>query len=382
MTKEFVFVGNPGPNAPEMLETLKTWGLTPKRLLPTDDLPVKISSGQPATVMFGSDVTHLGSLVMALREKPTLTSVPMLASVSKIDSDFLNAAFRCGVDDFILEGAIKQFEVLVATLQKNDSWRAVRAPAGQVILAHGDRIERVRLGRVLKRNGFDTFFTASTEELGKAMDRVAARAVIVSSKLKGQFPLNEIISKAGERSGGDQVPWVMMVSADEADKLRASLPDSPEITLFETGADAEGLTFVMNELLAPPPEGVRKSPRILYGVPVSFVHQGGRVPFYGFTFNINLGGLYIRTLSPLPLQTRIIVTFRPPFGRGHVVATAQVVWCKKLGDTGGAASPPGMGVQFIDMWQADKAGFDVGYNILLGETQDNPMLTLGPGPAT
>ena len=31
------------------------------------------------------------------------------------------------------------------------------------------------------------------------------------------------------------------------------------------------------------------------------------------------------------------------------MAQAQVSWVKHLGDKGGAASPPGMGIQFVDM---------------------------------
>jgi hypothetical protein len=166
---------------------------------------------------------------------------------------------------------------------------------------------------------------------------------------------------------------------DKVKAMNETLQVGTKLRIFEAEADAEGLTFVLNELLAPPPAGVRRSVRILYGAPASFVHEGGDDWIHGFTYNINLGGVYIRTLTPLPLQTKIELSFRPPFGRGQVIAEAQVVWRKKIGDISGAASPPGMGVQFTKMWQADRAGYEAGYQLLLEQT--GAMLTYMSSPS-
>ncbi len=367
MAKQFIFIGDPGLNAPVMLKTLNDAGLTPKRMAPSSGMVADLAADPPAAVMVSGGIDGVPELVTSLREEQALMSVPVLVCVSALDTEYLNEAFRCGVDDYYVDGSPAQFDALVATLLREDSWRAVRAPAGQVILAHDDRLERVKLGRVLKRNGFDTFFAASTAELDAALQRIDARAVIADSELPGDSLvdlLNE--SRAREKK---TTPWIVVTPPEKAEELGAVLLQRAKTDLFEAGADAEGLTFVMNELLAPPPVGIRRSPRILYGTPASFVHSGGKVPFFGFTYNVNVGGLYIRTLTPLPLQTQIEVTFAPPFGRGQVVASAQVVWRKGIGDTGGAAAPPGMGIQFLDLWEADKAGFEAGYLLLLEETK-------------
>jgi hypothetical protein len=201
--------------------------------------------------------------------------------------------------------------------------------------------------------------------------------VIVSHDIPGQ-PVSDMLLDFHSR-GEDIPPFVLVTKPEAIDAVRRKLPEDIKIKYFETGTDPEGITFVLNELLAPPPAGARRSARVLWGTPVSFMHAGGQNKMGGFTFNINMGGIYIRTLASLPLQSKIEVTFRPPFGRGQVFAEAQVVWRKQFGDTSGAASPPGMGVQFIDLWPADKAAYEVGYQSLLEQTSTSPS-TAAPPP--
>ena len=121
----------------------------------------------------------------------------------------------------------------------------------------------------------------------------------------------------------------------------------------------------MNELLAPaPPEG-RRTPRLLYESTVAYTHEGSNEKFFGYTYNINSGGLFIRTLTPPPRQSQISVTFRPPCGKGLVTGTAQVVWVSNYRSEGPSTSPAGMGVQLVGWSPADRAGFEGGYRALL-----------------
>ena len=326
----------------------------------------EIGNDIPCCIALCSKVQDRGEILSTIREDARLAQIPVLACLSHPDPIVLEDAFRDGVDDYIVDGAKEQLRAMIAAAKKEDSWKAVRAPAGQVVLAHPDRLERIRIGRVLKRNGFDVHFASSELELESAIDNVNTRAVIAATDLPGG-KLVEVIQKEGEKNQ-EPCPWIIVAKEHEMKRVDASLPKKPMVSLFEAGLDAEGLTFLMNELLAPAPAGVRKSQRLLYGTPAAFSHEGQDTLFHGYVFNINLGGLYIRTLTPPPLQSRIEVSFRPPFGRGQVVANAQVVWRKQHGDAMGAASPPGMGLQIFDMWAADKAGFETGYQTLLEQS--------------
>jgi hypothetical protein len=376
MSKHLMFIGDPGPNAREMLAVLRNVGLTAKRLDASDDLIAKLSPDPPVALLFDAETHDLKSLVSTIRAERLLSELPLLLRLQKTDPDFLIEAFKWGVDDFFVNDAIEHFAALVSAIEKQDGWRTVRAPAGQIVLAHADRLERAKLGRILRRNGFDTYFAGNSGELDAAIRSQQARAIIVSCEIPGER-VRDVVGRLAKELPKPP-PFVIVVKSEKMEEVRADLPSAISATLFEDGADAEGITFLLNEILAPPPTGTRRSPRVLFGTPVSFVHKGGTRPTTGFTFNINYGGIYIRTLASLPLQTKIEVSFRPPFGRGQVFADAQVVWRKQLGDSAGAASPPGMGVQFLDLWPADLAAYETGYNQLLEEAKSSTSIPTPP----
>lgn len=321
----------------------------------------------PEAVLLDSRIDALESVTEVLREDKRLSSMLLLLLVREPDPALLADAFRWGVDDFLVVGAEHQFRALVAGIERTDNWSALRAPAGQVLLAHDDRLERVKLARILKRNGYDPTFAGTSEEVATAMDKDTFRAVISSIGLPGK-PLFDVMIAIASKQGYTP-PWIVISPSEDIESNQKAAPSSISTFFFESGADPEGITFILNEILAPPPVGARRSQRVLYGTPISFIHKGGEQAFHGFTFDINLGGVYIRTLTPLPLQTKITVRFRPPFGRGSVVADAQVVWRKEYGETSGRASPPGMGVQFLDMYRADRAAYEAGYQHLVGQSQ-------------
>lgn len=377
MSDCIIFIGDPGPDAKDMLAVIREAGLFAKRIESSDNAVSILDKDPPCAVLVDGAMKNVDLFLEELREVRSLAAIPVLLRVNSPDPALLADAFRWGVDDFLVDGCSAQFSAFVATVGNKDSWSAVRAPAGQVILAHADRYERAKVGRILRRNGFDTFFAGSTDELAVAVQAKDARTVIVSCDIPGR-PIGEMLSDF-QKKGVDIPPFVLVAKADEIETLRGTIPESLSVKYFESGTDPEGVTFVLNELLAPPPAGARRSARVLWGTPVTFRHQGGEADMYGFSFNINMGGIYIRSLTSLPLQTKIDVSFRPPFGRGSVFAEAQVVWRKQPGDASGAASPPGMGVQFLDLWPADRAAYETGYQALLEQSSTSPS-TAAPPP--
>lgn len=377
MSDHITFIGNPGPDIKAMLSVIKEAGLSARRIESAEHAVSILEREPPCALFLDAKQENLQAFLQEFRENRVLFAVPVLLRVEAMDALLLGNAYRWGVDDFIVDGYnMSQFSAFVAAVGNKDSWNAVRAPAGQVILAHPDRRDRVEIGRILKRNGFDTFFAGSAEELTAAIREKNARAVIVSCDIPGK-PVAEMLLES-HREQDELPPFVLAVGPDKIEEISKKIPDGMSVRLFETGSDPEGITFVLNELLAPPPVGTRRSERVLWGTPVSFIHRGGTGRMSGFSFNINLGGLYIRTLTSLPLQTKIELSFRPPYGRGLVLADAQVVWRKRLGDVSGAASPPGMGVQFLELWPADQAAHEVGYQKLVEQTAAGRSVTAPP----
>ncbi len=356
MSAPFVFICNTPEQMSDLEDLFRNEAVDNIQMRRGNDVVPKLLDAPPAAVFIDWKTDDVQQVVEGIRGEQTLSSVPVILRIPTPDPVALGDAFSWGVDEYIVDGPREQFVALIAAIQKRDTWDAIRAPAGRVVLAHSDRFERVKIARILKRNGFDAFFAGSIEELLDAQKREAFRLVIVSGALLGET----------RRESWEQIPppWIITAAADDLPALRERIPERDRVRFFKEGSDAEGITFIMNEILAPSSAGMRRSVRVLYGTPVTFGHKGQSPPMNGYSFNINLGGIYLRSLTPLPLQTKLVLSFSPPFARGKVVAEAQVVWRKQFGEEE-TASPPGMGLQFIDIWEVDRMAYEAGYNLLL-----------------
>ena len=60
------------------------------------------------------------------------------------------------------------------------------------------------------------------------------------------------------------------------------------------------------------------------------------------TRNISLGGVFVETATPLPLQTRLQIRFRIPTQAEPIEVGGEVRWV----EPGGGEQLPGMGIRF------------------------------------
>lgn len=359
MPNSFVFIGDPGLDAKDKLGVLESLGAVAKRVHEPDNMDA-ILALQPQAIVVPADLPDLGHRIVSLRERRELSRVPVIARMPVLDSKMVEHAFRGGCDDIIVDGNLNQFRAMAAVVTQNDDWQSMRAAAGLVVLAHQDRYTRMRIGQVLRKNGFDLHFAASTEELVNVVETLKPRAVIAANDLPTRSPVSFI------ETMDHQPPWIVLTAPEHMQMMETAVGEHEDIKFLDHSSDAESLTFVLNDFLAPKQKSERRTPRILYGTTVAFKPKDAvdAEEFFGFSYNVNIGGLFVRTLTPPPMQSLLTVRFTPPMGLGTVVLTAQVVWRKAIGSTDGPATPEGMGVQFVDALPADVAGFEAGYNYL------------------
>jgi PilZ domain-containing protein len=362
MAKSICFIGNPRTGCEETLAILRNAGLDPRRLGEDPSDMEQLEKEPPLALLIGDEVQDRKKIISYIQEHVELAQTPVIIQVPLADPDIVERAFLDGADDFLVDGSRAQLEALTAVLQSAEMWQAVRAPNGLVVLADEDSQERVRLSRVLKRNGFDTHFASSFAELEKGLATLSPRAVVASAGLSGGLLLDALAEDDFCKLSTS--PWIIL--GGPGDTAPRGL-ENHENMVFDAGGDAERLTFLMNEILTPPPPDTRKTQRLFYGTPVSFTAEGSADVFHGYSYNVNLGGIFIRSLSPLPTQVRVTLRFQPPFGRGEVVVDGQIVWRREFASTQGQASPSGVGVQFTSLAPADRAAFETGYDLLLKE---------------
>jgi len=361
MVQSFCFVGDPGSCKLDMLHVIRDAGLEPMRVKGSGDAIADLCEERPMAIAIGSEVEDRSGLMATVRQHRALDPVPLLACLDLQTPKEVEKAFADGADDYLITEERDQLSTLVEVLLKSDIWNIVRAPAGMVVLAESRREERIRLGHVLRRNGFDIHYASNVTELEKAVTELEPRAIVASVDLPG----NSILATMHKAAAvPDSAPWILLDPGLQERQLSgADLLSSTAVLRIDD--DAERLTFLMNELLTPAPPMARRTPRLLYGTPVTYKATVSGKLFNGYSYNVNHGGVFIRSLTPLPRQTLIQMRFRPPFGLGEVAGLAQVMWVRGFAESNGAASPPGMGVQFVDWDVADKAGYEAGYKSLL-----------------
>jgi uncharacterized protein (TIGR02266 family) len=91
----------------------------------------------------------------------------------------------------------------------------------------------------------------------------------------------------------------------------------------------------------------RGSPRVVLGIPVAYRY--GNTIAAALTLNLSKGGLGVRTLSPLPVGTKVRARFRLPGSSRDIEAASRVAWSDRRS---------GMGFEFEQVGPEDQAAID------------------------
>lgn len=119
-----------------------------------------------------------------------------------------------------------------------------------------------------------------------------------------------------------------------------------------------------------PPPKKRNYPRAPISIRIQYrVSEKGVKE--AFTAVMGGGGLYIDTVSPLPVGTAVSLEFGLPGQTGSVKVDGQVVWVRPEFDPKGFS--PGMGIQFKKINEADREKvMRFVMRVLMGQSENNP----------
>jgi uncharacterized protein (TIGR02266 family) len=90
------------------------------------------------------------------------------------------------------------------------------------------------------------------------------------------------------------------------------------------------------------------SPRVATTIKIAFQNSG--VPVSSYILNLSSGGIFIKTDTPLPIDSMLSLHFQLPGDLEPMNIQGRVVWIKQKAN----AFPSGMGVQFTELSQAHK----------------------------
>ncbi len=211
-----------------------------------------------------------------------------------------------------------------------------------ILIADAAGPERQVLEAVLGRLGYEVTTADSAAQLDQALasDR-DFQVVILHSRLLG--------SNAADRARGmgTTTRRVILVSDDlPPGGEMMGFVDLTENALLALGVRVPEIVFAANDLVFSRKGAFRRKKRIYGGFGASYRTDGDWVT--GGVYNLSSDGAFIETLDPPAVGTRLELKFELP-GHGEVEFPCRVTWRVGASETAGRRSPPGVGVQFLDL---------------------------------
>jgi type IV pilus assembly protein PilZ len=99
----------------------------------------------------------------------------------------------------------------------------------------------------------------------------------------------------------------------------------------------------------------RRDPR--YSVHIAVDCQTREMFVSNYVTNISKGGVFVRTDTPLPLYSEIVLTLALPGSERKIAARGKVAWTYDVRKEDGRLVP-GMGIKFLDMSPADREAIE------------------------
>ncbi len=322
------------------------------------------------------DPVH-AELVAAARESAGWEAVPMIGVVRAPRREALHAAFALGVDDYVPEDALFALGPKLHGLLRGGAVPP-RAHAACVVVADPRRDRRAQLARQVRRLGLDVHFADNHLDVGA---RAGVRLVVAAADLPSVGAL-ECMRAYRRRTGRTDTPWIIVGELREHARMRSQLIGEPDVAWFPVGDDPAQIVSVANRLLRRDAPSLRRSARLPLLAPALVeLEEGSAAPLWSCTYNLSLGGVFLRTLAPPAVGTSLSVSFVVGDGGDALTLPGCAVWRVEHG--GGVGHPPGVGVRFEEsIPESMRDALHRGYAQLSKSQLEEPMPVSGDRAAT
>lgn len=300
---------------------------------------VEVESLRPLGLVVPTDTPEGRQNVVVARMSRRLAERAVIGVVQDPWSPEVRSAFGVGVDDFLPADALGQLAQKFSAVRLRGT---VPQPdiSRQVVMVDPDPEHRRLFGRQLRRLGMDVVFANTAQEVPRTpgVTLVVCHAMLPPDG--GAVALDQVRADLGRA-----VPWVFIGSSDELTRNRHLMGSPPMVRHLDLDSDAAQVFTVANELLRATVPAQRGSARLPVEVPVQFDVEGSWSGHWGYTYNVNAGGVFVRTLTPPPVTSRLRITVSAePLFAGRITVPATVVWGRTF--DGKQGHPPGFGAAF------------------------------------
>lgn len=305
---------------------------------------------QPEAVVVDVQQHEAEAFCLNLRSQANHALTPIMALVDEVTDLAFAGAFSWGGDDVVGTG---KRSALLGRLRRLPSEIPVPESdsRGVAIVADPDRDRRLVRARVLRNAGYAVQFAISADDLARSYEE-GPKLVIIDEELEG--------GRVALTAARETTNTLYLAAPRRIGALSAELPQNRHTLVADGFAPPENIVFLANELSRGGVSDKRASKRLLYGTRVAFRGEGREEEDFGYSYNISLGGLYVRTLA-VPDDERVWLEMRPPRSDRLVRVEGEVVWRRPFGPLGFATVPPGFGVRIVDATASNRAAWEAGY---------------------
>jgi Tfp pilus assembly protein PilZ len=331
-----------------------------------DELPNALQEAQPIAIVLRIDAPGAGAACTHVRCQLRLSQVPIFGVAPERNDLAFTELFVWGGDDLVGLGPDPLARRLRVLRAHGGSVREPKAFAGSAsssskdlaVVAGPDASWRTVMGRALYNGGFAVRFAATADGLVEECVKEGARVVVAADDLGPDGALSAL---GAAREKNSTAAWVISAAPKRMAAVHEAMRSLGKGSVVDGFAPPENALFVVNELLAARGVDKRSSARLLYGTAVAFRGAGRDEDEIGFSYNINAGGVYVRTLSPLDAGQEVWLEMWPPRTERRVRLAGRVAWRRLFGPVGGATVPAGFGVQISDGLAGDLDRWRTGY---------------------
>jgi Tfp pilus assembly protein PilZ len=325
-----------------------------------DEAPARLADApEPLAIVVKMDAEGASQVFAHVRGQGHLAHLPIFGVAPERTDLAFTELFSWGGDDLL---ALKSPPALARRLRP-----LVARPPGRreskprehcALVAGADALWRSVMGRALYQGGFSVRFVASAGNLAQESLAEGVCVVVLADDLGAGEGAGAL--KAA-RASGSQAAWIFAAPPKRMAPLQAEVGAFGPVSVADGFAPPENVLFLTNELLSRRGVDQRATARVLYGSTVAFRAAGRDEDEIGFSYNVNAGGVYVRTLAPLDAGQELWLEMWPPRSERRVRLAGTVAWRRSFGPAEGATVPAGFGVKITEGLAGDLDRWRVGY---------------------
>jgi DNA-binding response OmpR family regulator len=300
---------------------------------------------RPQCLLVDARMEEAPDFVTWARDQASLSDTPVILLVSKPTEEAFLTGRKCGADDVVgvddTVGLARRMRKLAAFVP------GARPPLtlGVALVAHSDDARRRHAGWVLRRAGYEVVFATTHRDAIELGFKRRPAVAVVSSDLLAEGDLTAAVSALRSETRLPTLPVVALVSSTARD---ATTPFLARVATASDGHDWDRLLFQISNVTRPAVAELRATQRVFWATMVAFRTLPEIEPSLGLTYDVSLGGIFVRTTDAPPGGSVVNLDLRFPEVTSQVLSLrARVVWVHQLRPGAAGKTPAGFGTEII-----------------------------------